>query len=476
MKNKLICKGDFFMIVKQKSKVIPIEKSSTHYKMYKGGKLWLTAGITTLSMAGMMIATGELQTAHAATTTTANTTQQTATGGNAVTTTTSGTSGQVGTITQPVNIDHSQLNNAVDQARQAGLTVNQQPTTTQTVNQDQVDAAKQNIQNDEAKQAQQIQTITRQHQAEVSNVNNFNGSKGDTSQLDAKVKEAQSIPGLTVVHDQDQTTVKKASDTQGIQEAVNTATQSNNDQAQSIQNAIDTQKQNNQEYDQENSNFQQKIKSLTTDQHATGSSFFMNGSDNKNGYMKIDYNYDVTYHYNMATDQIIVTNIKINLNREEPTQKGNGFWDTVIFANPNANLPQELGNYYLPNGDLPGINGDSLWNKYGNNNKDVFAFVSQNNQTEQYTIKYNTSGITPYAVNRNSDGTFTLFKTMDRGNLPNHSGNGDQGWHIWWINGNLKKTITVPQAPQRKTTEVHYHYNPSAIDLYFPNNIDDLVF
>ncbi|WP_414152246.1 LPXTG cell wall anchor domain-containing protein [Limosilactobacillus reuteri] len=185
----------------------------------------------------------------------------------------------------------------------------------------------------------------------------------------------------------------------------------------------------------------------------------MNGSDNKNGYMKIDYNYDVTYHYNIATDQIIVTNIKINLNREEPTQKGNGFWDTVIFANPNANLPQELGNYYLPNGDLPGINGDSLWNKYGNNNKDVFAFVSQNNQTEQYTIKYNTSGITPYAVNRNSDGTFTLFKTMDRGNLPNHSGNGDQGWHIWWINGNLKKTITVPQAPQRKTSEVHYHYN-----------------
>ena len=79
-------------------------------------------------------------------------------------------------------------------------------------------------------------------------------------------------------------------------------------------NTLSTQKQNNQEYDQENSNFQQKIKSLTTDQHATGSSFFMNGSDNKNGYMKIDYNYDVTYHYNMATDQIIVTNIKINLN------------------------------------------------------------------------------------------------------------------------------------------------------------------
>lgn len=268
MKNKLICKGDFFMIVKQKSKVIPIEKSSTHYKMYKGGKLWLTAGITTLSMAGMMVAAGELQTAHADTTTTANNTQQTATGGNAVTATTSGTSGQAGTITQPVNVDHSQLNNAVDQARQAGLTVNQQPTTTQTVSQDQVDAAKQNIQNDETKQAQQIQTITRQHQTEVSNVNNFNGSKGDTSQLDAKVQEAQSVPGLTVVHDQDQTTVKKASDTQGIQEAVNNATQSNNDQAQSIQNAIDTQKRNNSEYDNAMHEYNAKMAKLSQGAHA----------------------------------------------------------------------------------------------------------------------------------------------------------------------------------------------------------------
>lgn len=265
MKNKLICKGDFFMIVRQKSKVIPIEKSSTHYKMYKGGKLWLTAGITTLSMAGMMVAAGELQTAHADTTTTANNTQQTATGGNAITATTSGTSGQAGTITQPVNVDHSQLNNAVDQARQAGLTVNQQPTTTQTVNQDQVDAAKQSIQNDEAKQAQQIQTITRQHQTEVSNVNNFNGSKGDTSQLDAKVKEAQSIPGLTVVHDQDQTTVKKASDTQGIQEAVNNATQSNNDQAQSIQNAIDTQKRNNTDFENQIKQYKETLANYQKD-------------------------------------------------------------------------------------------------------------------------------------------------------------------------------------------------------------------
>lgn len=246
------------MIVKEKQNLKPITHTTRHYKLYKDGKHLVTAGIASLSVIGVMAVSSEI-TVHADTNNDANGAQQTATGGNAVTATTSGTSGQASTITQPVNVDHSQLNNAVDQARQAGLTVNQKPTTTQTVSQDQVDVAKQNIQNDETKQAQQIQTITRQHQTEVSNVNNFNGSKGDTSQLDAKVQEAQSVSGLTVVHDQDQTTVKKASDTQGIQEAVNNATQSNNDQAQSIQNAIDTQKRNNDDFDQKMAEYQSAL-------------------------------------------------------------------------------------------------------------------------------------------------------------------------------------------------------------------------
>ncbi|WP_323083510.1 LPXTG cell wall anchor domain-containing protein [Limosilactobacillus reuteri] len=247
--------------------VKPITHTTRHYKLYKDGKHLVTAGIASLSVIGVMAVSSEI-TVHADTNNDANGAQQTATGGNAVTATTSGTSGQASTITQPVNVDHSQLNNAVDQARQAGLTVNQKPTTTQTVSQDQVDVAKQNIQNDETKQAQQIQTITRQHQTEVSNVNNFNGSKGDTSQLDAKVQEAQSVPGLTVVHDQDQTTVKKASDTQGIQEAVNNATQSNNDQAQSIQNAIDTQKRNESEYDNAMHEYNAKMAKLSQGAHA----------------------------------------------------------------------------------------------------------------------------------------------------------------------------------------------------------------
>ena len=454
MKNKLICKGDFFMIVKQKSKVIPIEKSSTHYKMYKGGKLWLTAGITTLSMAGMMVATGELQTAHADTTTTANNTQQTATGGNAVTATTSGTSGQAGTITQPVNIDHSQLNNAVDQARQAGLTVNQQPTTTQTVSQDQVDAAKQNIQNDETKQAQRIQTITRQHQTEVSNVNNFNGSKGDTSQLDARVKEAQSIPGLTVVHDQDQTTVKKASDTQGIQEAVDNATQSNNDQAQSIQNAIDTQKRNNDEY-------QQDLEKATKD-NVTHWTYHID-----NGYfVDLTADADITWHYDIATDNVVVTNLQLKLNRQNPPKRGGGFWDTFIFTQPQAQLPTETGTFLGSNGDLDYIKtAHDVWDKVLSGRNDVYAYFSQNNKTEENSIIYNLQNFKPYNAQKNADGSWTLLSVFDRWNWHLNGGDSDP-LGVRWGKDSVAATLKgIP--PVRKTTEVHYHYNTVTVTPSF---------
>lgn len=262
------------MIVKAKQNLKPITHESQHYKLYKDGKHLVTAGIASLSVIGFLAVSSE-PTIHAdinggsstnnAVTITTNNAPAPASTNSSVSSTigdqvNESQAGKAGTITQPVNVDHSQLNNAVNQARHAGLTVNQQPTTVQTVNQDQVDATKQIIQNNEDSQAHQIQGITNQKLTEDSNYQNFNGSKGDTTQLDAKVKEAQSIPGLTVIHDQDQTTVKSASDTQGIQDAVNAATKSNNDQAQAIQNAIDTQKQKQTDYEKQKAGMANQIK------------------------------------------------------------------------------------------------------------------------------------------------------------------------------------------------------------------------
>ena len=457
------------MIVKEKQNLKPITHTTRHYKLYKDGKHLVTAGIASLSVIGVMAVSSEI-TVHADTNNNAKGAQQTATGGNAVTATTSGTSGQASTITQPVNVDHSQLNNAVDQARQAGLTVNQKPTTTQTVSQDQVDVAKQNIQNDETKQAQQIQTITRQHQTEVSNVNNFNGSKGDTSQLDAKVQEAQSVPGLTVVHDQDQTTVKKASDTQGIQEAVNNATQSNNDQAQSIQNAIDTQKQNYQQY-------QAQLNDLTKDHHEIGSNHQTNG-----GNMDVTISWDITWHYDLTSQNVIVTNAKVDVTPSEDYDRDQtgkpGFTDALMIVKPDTPLPNE-NTYYIAgsnlaengNDDVPGMSPEVLWNKYSSV---ALAFYSQLGGVHgSGTIHYNTQ--IPYIAVKNNDGTYVLLKAFDRAR-----GTGPQGTNQWGdaifghkqypVWGEMFSPVTV-SIPQLKTTETHYHYNPVNV---LPSTIGDI--
>ncbi len=202
-----------------------------------------------------------------------------------------------------------------------------------------------------------------------------------------------------------------------------------------------------------NNDYAKEIKKLESDQTISGSGTLNWGTDGKNGYFKFDYTYTATYHYKPDTDQIVVTSINFHLSREEPTQKGGGFWDAIIIANPNANLPQETGDFAYPNGDIPGVTGDSLWSKYGLNKKDVFAFTAQNNKSEEYSIHYNDSGIVPYTVNRNSDGTFTIFKTLMRGNTNDDT---HHNWHIQWRNGNLKKNIEVPM---RKSSEIHYHFD-----------------
>ncbi len=431
------------MIVKEKQNLKPITHTTRHYKLYKDGKHLVTAGIASLSVIGVMAVSSEI-TVHADTNNDAKGAQQTATGGNAVTATTSGTSGQASTITQPVNVDHSQLNNAVDQARQAGLTVNQKPTTTQTVSQDQVDVAKQNIQNDETKQAQQIQTITRQHQTEVSNVNNFNGSKGDTSQLDAKVQEAQSVPGLTVVHDQDQTTVKKASDTQGIQEAVNNATQSNNDQAQSIQNAIDTQKQNYAKY-------QSQLNDLAKDQHVTGQVNWDNG-----GYMNAHPTYDITWHYDLQRKKVVVTNVHLTIPSGLAPKTGGGFWDTYVIkrAIDPAPVKDPTRWPFGKQGDATGVDGNSLKEKYFPGS---LAFYAHNNKTQE-EVKAIKDYHGSYDAIQNPDGTWSLITIYDRSGTSiqhDYPRYGDPAWAEW---GETAPVATVT-LPKLNTTSANYHYN-----------------
>lgn len=249
------------MINLEKKTSQPVE-AEMHYKMYKDGKKLVTAGITTLMFSGFVL--GTQTTAHADTTSDTSSDggqAQATTGGNAVTQTTAAsaasattattqtaaaaastaTASQAGTITQPVNVDSSALDQAVDAAKQAGLKVTPQPTTSSTVAPSEVDSAKAQIESDYASQAAKLNEATEQQET----VNHYNDSKGDTTALDEAVKKAQSTPGMSVKQDETTTTTKRADDKSGIANWEKSTASDYASQVDAINKAIDAQKQNN---------------------------------------------------------------------------------------------------------------------------------------------------------------------------------------------------------------------------------------
>lgn len=233
-----------------------------HFKMYKSGKQWMIAGMLGLSLAGVF---GIETTAHADTTTTTQATSVTATSPNANVTgqntatsmgesassttgsnVTSNNGGQSQTV--PVNVDHSELDKAVQSAKNNGLQVTQNPTNIQTVNQDQVNQAKQNDSADYSHQVTVINNQIQKKQQADANYHDNNGSTEDHSELDNVVKEAQSVAGLTVIKDADHNTTFKASDLNGTKKWYTDTKKDYANQIQNIQNAITTQKQKYQEW------------------------------------------------------------------------------------------------------------------------------------------------------------------------------------------------------------------------------------
>lgn len=205
--------------------------------------------------------------------------------------------------------------------------------------------------------------------------------------------------------------------------------------------------------------------------------------------MNVPYNIDITWHYDTNRQVVRVTNVKVNIVRNEPQEHGGGFWDTFIVCNPNMKIPTEPGvfsGWDDSNGnaaDLPNVKRpDDVWNKMFAHSNDVYAYMSQNNKTGEYSIEYNNQNFQPYDAIKNADGSWTLLGSMGRWNdyvndwFKQQSQAGHQqpnGLKVLWGGGPITCTLDgVP--PVRKTTEVHYHYNTSAIGLHFPNNIDDL--
>lgn len=205
--------------------------------------------------------------------------------------------------------------------------------------------------------------------------------------------------------------------------------------------------------------YNQQVDKLAQPQHFIGSEDWTNAWG---GYFNFKFNYDVTYTYDKHTDQVTVHDVKFHIDRLEPTKHGGGFWDSIMFTAPGVwnSIPKSTQDFWWPNGDVPGIDGNQLWQNSGARVDNVFAFLAQNNKTGEYIIKYKPLSHS-YTISRNSDGTFTLFTDINRDNntigydsngVPNH-------WRPGWGGESWKQNLSIPTPPTRKTSSVGYHYN-----------------
>lgn len=248
------------MIIRSKTKAEPITKPFLRYKLYKKGKMLVTSSVAGLSVVGMMVTLSQGQ-VHADTTTSASTTQT----ANATPTQQSTANSGSNSVTNQVTVDHSALDNAVNNAKQAGMTVTNKPTVNQTVPESQVPQARQDIQENEASQAAKINQDVAQYKHDQANYTNYNGYKGDTSKLDAEVQKAKGTTGLTVIKDADQPqTPVKANDDQAINNMKDKIQKDTDGQIPSIENAIVTQESNNRDYDKQLDVYNKRIAELNS--------------------------------------------------------------------------------------------------------------------------------------------------------------------------------------------------------------------
>lgn len=465
------------MIVQEKKKAI--KKPVLRFKMYKSGKQMINASFIGLSMVGVMTVTSTINAnadantpAAVSQTSQANTTATPSSGSNMV--------------TNQVTVNSSTLDSAVSAAKAAGLPVNTKPATSQTVQESQVPAARQQIESDYQSQASNINSTVGQFSHAKSNANSYNGSKGDTSALDAAASSAAAVPGLSVVKDNDKpTSPVNAGDDDAIASASAGIQSDYANQINDINKAIATQIRNNQEYQTALAEWNKQYASimtkytndlnlLETDQHKIDSGTFnwKAYKDNEiytgKNFATVDWKSDITWHYDKISNTVIVTNVDITLTNIPATAKANGFWDALIFFNPNKELPEGEGSYdYRQTPDLPGINGDSLYNQIGANNPSngILAYYAHNNDTGAYIIKLSLNNTVPYSAEKVNSNTYRLVRTALRKN--NHNASVGKGAinDVVWKNGSIDILVSLPEKPDvptkptLKTTEVSYHHD-----------------
>lgn len=155
----------------------------------------------------------------------------------------------VSTVTTPVNLDHSALNAALEAARNAGLTVHMQDPKEATVSGADVENRRQVFESYEASQASKINSEVQHWQEELNHYQDVTSDMNDQKALDELVRQAQSIPGLSVVKDADEVNASPKALYQ--------------QEMESLRSAIATQKQNWENYQKQLDSYKNQLDTST---------------------------------------------------------------------------------------------------------------------------------------------------------------------------------------------------------------------
>lgn len=241
-------------------------KSKTNFKMYKAKTKWVfAAGATTLTLT----MAGGAMTANAATIGNNNTNSNNDSAATSTATTT--TQNQVTANSSAANTiatypHKSIIDNAVSSASsQEGLTITKKAdSTVSAANHSEADSK---IQSDYTSQAATIKAtadMVKEGRQQKTNYDTYNETHGDTSALDAKASEAQSVKGLTITKGSDKTSSFAASDTAGLHKWASDTASDYQSQTKAIQDGITSQEKNNQTYAAQMDDYDKQLKALNS--------------------------------------------------------------------------------------------------------------------------------------------------------------------------------------------------------------------
>lgn len=355
-----------------------------------------------------------------------------------------------GTTTIPVHVDHSALDSAVNSANAAGVKVVHSQDNQYTRTQDQISDAINVVQSNEASQAASISAVTSTYLSEKAQQSALTTGHGDTSSLDALIQQAKNTPGLSVIKDADHNqNLGDSSD--GTVRNFNSQRQADYQaEEEQLRNAIATQQEYNAKYDIQIRKLEQDQHTIINDQHI----WFSDLHDHKyHAFTAAKYHLDITWHWDSVLNTVVVTNVDANIGPGNADVSAGGFWDAILFANPNSQIPQRFGSYPRNQPDLPGVNGEEVWREVSSV-PGVLAFYTQNNRTHEWSTKYKHNDTVPYHAINLGNGKFNLLNAILRWN-DGATTPLSQPINVHWASTGTPVTVSIPL---RQMSQVHYHY------------------